>query len=171
MSRLLPILLCTAAIAGCATSSMQRARMADELRDHDLAVAEYTEALRQNPGDAEARAALDRAKVRAAAEHHLRGRRLMTLGRYEEAALELQIAVELNPGSQEAGRICARRAPPSAISSPPPTMPRPRSRRCWRRPPISSPKAPSCRTRSCRALSRPAARRRAASCTARSRCS
>jgi general secretion pathway protein D len=85
----------------------QRAERAD---DFDRAVVEYTKAVRANPDDAEARTALDRARIRASQEHYFRGRRFAAAERYEEAVAELQLAAELNPtnGDVEAALRDAR---------------------------------------------------------------
>ncbi len=88
--------------AACATSGLNRARQADELRDYDLAVARYTAVLRTSPNNVEARQGLERAKLRASQEHFARGRRLASQGRYDDAALELQLATELNPTDADA---------------------------------------------------------------------
>ena len=88
--------------AGCATTSALRAgQRAEQLNDYDLAVAEYTKALREDPASREARAALDRARLRAADAHFSRGRRLAAQNRFEEALSEFQIANELNPASAD----------------------------------------------------------------------
>jgi tetratricopeptide (TPR) repeat protein len=87
-----------AALAGCAsTSSLHVAQEAENAQEYDRAVVEYTKAVRANPNDKFARAALDRVKLRAAQDHTARGRRLAALDRYEEAVVELQLASELNP--------------------------------------------------------------------------
>jgi general secretion pathway protein D len=92
-------ILCAAALlAACATAGGLRAgHAAEEARDYDRAVVEYTKAVRAHPDNRDARLALDRARLRAAAEHTSRGRRLAGLGRYEEAVVEYQLASELNP--------------------------------------------------------------------------
>lgn len=124
MSRLIaPIFLLsllTVTAAGCASTALDRARAADELRDYDLAVAEYAEALKQRPGDRQVEAALDRARTQASAAHHLRGRRLMAQNRHQDAALELQIAVELNPTNEDAAKDlrAARVAMRQALNTP-----------------------------------------------------
>src|SRR5438874_519646 len=75
--------------AGCAMSSaMQRGRQAEIGQDYDRAVAEYTKALRLQPNNVGARTALERAKLRAAADHYQRGRRFAAAGKYEEALVE-----------------------------------------------------------------------------------
>jgi general secretion pathway protein D len=93
------VLLLACAFAGaCATGSTLRAgQRAERLQDYDLAVVEYTKAVRANPGDQNARTALQRARLRAAQEHFQRGRRLAGLERHEESVVEFQLASELNP--------------------------------------------------------------------------
>lgn len=84
--------------AGCATATgMRRGRQAELAQDFDRAVVEYTRLARANPSNTDARLALERAKLRAAQDHAVRGRRLAGLERYDEAVLEYQVASELNP--------------------------------------------------------------------------
>jgi len=90
--------VCLALASGCATSAGLRAGERAELaRNYDLAVVEYTKALRTNPDDHNARLALERAKLRASQEHAFRARTLAGAERYEEALVEYQLASELNP--------------------------------------------------------------------------
>ena len=91
--------LCLALALGCATSSggFRAGEVAETARNYDLAVVEYTKAVRANPDDANARLALDRARLRASQEHAFRGRTLAGAERYEEALGEYQLASELNP--------------------------------------------------------------------------
>ena len=85
-------------LAGCATSSAFRnGERAERAQDYDRAVVEYTKVLRASPGNAAARTALERARLRAAQDHFARGRRLAGTERYEEAVVEFQLASELNP--------------------------------------------------------------------------
>jgi general secretion pathway protein D len=96
----LVLAVCAAAgiASACATSAALRAgEKAEELKDYDRAVVEYTNALRANPEDLNVRLALDRAKLRAAQDHAFRGRRLAAAERYEQALVEYQLASELNP--------------------------------------------------------------------------
>ena len=97
-------LVAAALAAGCATGGLRQAQAADQLQDHDLAVARYSRVLRDNPDHAEARQGLERAKLRASDEHFIRGRRLYSQGRIEDAVLEFQLAAELNPGNADAER-------------------------------------------------------------------
>ena len=101
-NRLLTSVVLACLIAGCATTAaMRNGRQAEQLKDYDRAIVEYTKVLRSQPDNREAREALDRARVRAAADHFGRGRRLETGGRLDEALVELQLAAELNPNSQD----------------------------------------------------------------------
>jgi general secretion pathway protein D len=101
-NRLLAPVVLACVIAGCATTAaMRNGRQAEQLQDYDRAIVEYTKVLRSQPDNREARQALDRARVRAAADHFGRGRRLEGGGRLDEALVEFQLAAELNPNSQD----------------------------------------------------------------------
>jgi general secretion pathway protein D len=101
-SRLFAGLLLSVTLAGCAAGAAMRAgRDADRRQDYDLAVVEYTKALQADPGNAEARRALDVSRLRASLDHYARGRRFESGGRLDEAMVELQVAQELNPASGE----------------------------------------------------------------------
>ena len=92
--------VCLALVSGCATGAgpgLRAGERAETARNYDLAVVEYTKALRANPDDDNARLALERAKLRASQEHAFRARTLAGAERYEEALGEYQIASELNP--------------------------------------------------------------------------
>ncbi len=85
---------------GCAASGALRRGSDAELRqDYDLAVVEYNKALRLHPADGNTRAALERAKLRAADAHFSRGRRLAATGKFDQALVEYQVAAELNPSN------------------------------------------------------------------------
>jgi general secretion pathway protein D len=81
------------------TNGVRRARDAETRQDYDTAVAEYTRVLREDPGNKEARLALERARLRAAQDHLARARRLHATGKLDEALVEYQITAELNPGN------------------------------------------------------------------------
>ena len=86
------------AAAGCATATgLRHGREAEHAQDYDRAVVEYTNVARANPGNREARTALERVKLRAAQAHAARARRFASQERYEEAVIEFQLAAELNP--------------------------------------------------------------------------
>jgi general secretion pathway protein D len=93
-------ILMAVTLAGCAYSSaMNKGEKAEYLRDYDQAVVEFTKAVRLNPDSAGARQGLQRAKVHAAEEHLIRGRRLAALNKLDEAAVEYGVAADLNPAS------------------------------------------------------------------------
>lgn len=102
IKRLAPVVALAVGLAGCAAGTALRAgKQAELLRDFDLAVVEYTNALRADPDNRAARQGLDRVKVRAAQEHFTRGRRLDAAGNLDEALVEFQVAAELNPASRD----------------------------------------------------------------------
>src|SRR5437764_4224367 len=86
--------------AGCAAATAsRRARDAEHQQDYDRAVVEYTKAVRLHPDDTNARAGLERAKLRAAEAHFQRGRRLTATGKFDQALVEYELAAEMNPTS------------------------------------------------------------------------
>ena len=95
-----------AMLVACASGSgsLRVARNAETSQNYDLAVAEYTKVLRENPDSREARQGLERAKLRASQDHFTRARRLSATGKLEEALVEYQLASELNPGNAEIDR-------------------------------------------------------------------
>ena len=93
------IVLSTFLLSGCAIATAARnGQRAEQIRDYDRAVIEYTKALSDNPDNRNARQALGRVKLRAAQEHYTRGRRLEAADNLDEALVEFQLASELNPG-------------------------------------------------------------------------
>ena len=97
-NRFAALLLLTTVLTGCATTNaFQLGKNAELAQDYDRAVIEYTRALQQDPDNRGARFGLERAKLRAAQEHHMRGRRFNNAARLDEALVELQLAAELNP--------------------------------------------------------------------------
>ena len=90
------------AVSACATSRAMRAgQNAEHLEEYDRAIVEYTKVLRAHPENRTVRQALERVKLRASLDHFTRGRRFHSGGRLNEAAVELQLAAEMNPGNQE----------------------------------------------------------------------
>ncbi len=78
---------------------MHRGYEAERTQNYDLAVVEYTQALRAKPDDNDAHVSLDRAKLRASQDHFNKGRRLEAVGKYDQALVELELAAELNPSA------------------------------------------------------------------------
>ena len=89
-------------IAGCAANALTLATQAEQTHNYDLAVAEFTKALREHPNNREAQLGLQRAKLRASESHLVTGRRLYAQGKFDEALLELQLSAELNPSNADA---------------------------------------------------------------------
>lgn len=119
--RALTLVVALGLAAGCAsTSTLQLAQRAEAAEDFDLAVAQYTRLVREQPTNQEARQRLDRARLRASQLHLGRGRRLFSQGRYEDAVAELQLAFELNPTDAvvESDLRAARAAQRARLASP-----------------------------------------------------
>src|SRR5215470_11599444 len=94
------LLLATVVSAACATSNaMHRGESAEFRRDYDLAVVEFTKALRLDPDNGSAREGLERAKARASEDHLQKARRFAALGKLEEAVVEYGVAAELSPAN------------------------------------------------------------------------
>jgi general secretion pathway protein D len=92
--------LAAALLAACATTSpLKLGQDAERVQDYDRAVAEYTKAVKAEPGNQDALHGLQRARLRAAEYHYNRGRRLAAAGKLEESLVEFQVASELNPAS------------------------------------------------------------------------
>jgi len=92
-------------LTSCAsTGSLRAARGAEGTQNYDVAVAEYTKLLRDNPNNREALQGLERAKLRASQDHFSKARRLAATGTLEEALVEYQLASELNPGNSDIER-------------------------------------------------------------------
>jgi general secretion pathway protein D len=90
-------LVCLLAGGCAATGAVHRGESAEQRQDYDLAVVEYTKALRLRPDDNPTRLVLDRAKIRASQDHFMRGRRLSATGKLDQALVEFELAAELNP--------------------------------------------------------------------------
>lgn len=87
-----------AALVGCAGSNYQKdAAQAEKAGRYDQAVALYTQALVDHPGDAHIQQNLDRAKLRASSAHALEAVRRLQLADLIGARDELEIALTLNP--------------------------------------------------------------------------
>jgi general secretion pathway protein D len=95
-------LVCLFAGGCAATGALHRGESAEYRQNYDLAVVEYTKALRLRPDDNATRLALDRAKLRASQDHFMRGRRLSATGKLDQALVEYELAAELNPSNGDA---------------------------------------------------------------------
>jgi len=101
-------LLIALGVSGCASSALRAGRTASDAGDFDTAVAAYTQVLREDPDNREARQALEVARLRASQDHFTRGRRLEASGQPDEALVELQLAQELNPGNGQIDDLLRR---------------------------------------------------------------
>jgi general secretion pathway protein D len=106
LSRIALAAALVATLTSCASSagSLRVARDAEATQNYDIAVAEYTKLLRENPNNRDARMGLERAKLRASQDHFTKARRLSSMGKLEEALVEYQLAAELNPGNADIDR-------------------------------------------------------------------
>ena len=91
----------TAVSCASGTGSLRVAHNAEGQQNYDLAVAEYTKLLRENPNNKDARQGLERAKLRASQDHFSAARRFAATGKLEEALVEYRLAAELNPGNAD----------------------------------------------------------------------
>jgi general secretion pathway protein D len=93
--------LCLLAGACASSGPIKGGIAAEQRQDYDLAVVEYTKALREHPDSMDARLSLERAKLHASQDHFNKGRRYAATGKFDLALAEFEIAAELNPGSGE----------------------------------------------------------------------
>jgi general secretion pathway protein D len=85
-------------LGGCAGSrAFQRGDQHAKDGEWDLAVKEYRDALKSNPQDIEYRSALLRAEETAANQHYKRARNFLKERKLDQAIIELQQAIYLNP--------------------------------------------------------------------------
>lgn len=91
-------------LASCASTpkAYKVGRLAEQRQDYDQALVAYAQAQVADPDNKEIALVLKRAKLRASAQHLARGRRLAGAGTFEEALVEFQIALELNPANADA---------------------------------------------------------------------
>ncbi len=90
-------------LAGCAARRAYRQAEVEARREHwDRAVLGYSKALALDPGNARYSVALERAKLKASAQHFEKGKRYAAAAQWELAVAELQQTLLLNPGNQHA---------------------------------------------------------------------
>jgi general secretion pathway protein D len=97
------LLLVVTLLAGCAAQkSYQSAEREMNRENWDKAVLGYSKALALDPGNPRYTLALERAKIKAAADHFLKGKRYADAGQLELAAAEFQQTLLLSPDNQHA---------------------------------------------------------------------
>ncbi len=90
-------------LAGCAAQQAYRRAETDSRRDNwDPAVLGYSKALALDPGNTRYSVALERAKLKASAQHFEKGKRYAAAGQWDLAVAEYQQTLLLNPGNQHA---------------------------------------------------------------------
>ena len=105
-NRPIALVLASVLVAGCAgNAAMQRADLEVERGNLDTAIAYYQEILGDDPTNVDAKIRLAHLKVEASQAHEAQGRKLRDEGDLEQAALELQLAILLDPGNEVAADI------------------------------------------------------------------
>jgi general secretion pathway protein D len=90
-------------LAGCTSyRGYRQAQAAEATGDWDRAVIHYLELVTQNPSDLRYRAALLRAKIQASHAHFEQAKKFRDAGLAEQAMVELQQSVQLDPTNQYA---------------------------------------------------------------------
>jgi len=104
VTRAAAALVLAVTVAGCAVNPRpyQLGQLAEQRDDFDQAIVAYTQAMLAHPNNREIALALTRAKLRASADHLAKGRRFSGAGKFDEALMEFQLALELNPASGDA---------------------------------------------------------------------
>ena len=98
------LLLLFALLAACATgrTSFDKARQLERTGNFDEAVKKYAEAVSNNPDTSEYRLAFLKATGNAALVHFNRGEELLGAKNFDEAYLEFQAAMAMDPGLDKA---------------------------------------------------------------------
>jgi len=98
------LLLSIVALAvGCAASrAFRQAEVESRRESWDKAVLGYSKALALDPGNTRYSVSLERAKLRASAQHFDKGMRYQTAHQWDLAVVEFQQTLLLNPGNQHA---------------------------------------------------------------------
>lgn len=95
--------------AGCAAQRAYRdAEVSAQRENWDRAVLGYSKALALDPGNTRYSVALERAKLKASAQHFEKGKRYATSGQWDLAVAEYQQTLLLNPGNQHASNELER---------------------------------------------------------------
>lgn len=96
-------LLAALLVAGCAgNSAFRNAELALKNKNWDVAVAEYSRAMAQDPNNPEVKLKLGMAKVLAARSHYEEAKRMEDQNKLQQAIMELEVAVDLDPENQSA---------------------------------------------------------------------
>lgn len=96
---LLPLVM-----GGCAPKALERARVEARFGNLDAAITYYEEVLEEEPANLEARVALMQVRARASQMHQKLGLEAREAGNLEQAVLELELAIRLDPANERAQR-------------------------------------------------------------------
>jgi general secretion pathway protein D len=97
------LVLALVLLSGCAAKkAYSRAEKQMRRENYDQAVLDYSKALALDPGNSSYTAALERAKLKASAQHFERGKRYQLSQQWELAIAEFQQTLILNPSNQHA---------------------------------------------------------------------
>jgi general secretion pathway protein D len=103
MKALAIALMACGLFAGCAAQKAFRTAEQESRRDNwDQAVLAYSKAIALDPGNARYEIALERAKLKASAEHFEKAKRYAASAQWDLAVTEYQQTLLLNPGNQHA---------------------------------------------------------------------
>ncbi|MBZ5640622.1 MAG: hypothetical protein LAO51_17940 [Acidobacteriia bacterium] len=101
--RAVAIVVAGAFLFGCAAQNAYRRAESESQRENwDQAVLGYSKALALDPGNTRYSVALERAKLKASADHFEKGKRYASAGQWDLAVAEFQQTLLLNPGNQHA---------------------------------------------------------------------
>lgn len=100
--RVLGLIAVALLATSCATSSgLRRGAAAEQRQDYDIAVAEYTNVLRQHPDRCRRQAGARSGQLPGLSNHLQSARRLAATGELNQALVEYELALELNPTNSE----------------------------------------------------------------------
>jgi general secretion pathway protein D len=103
------LVLVLVTLVGCAAQKAYRAAEREMRRENwDKAVLGYSKALALKPGDSRYAVSLQRAKLKASADHFQKGQRYASSEQLDLAIAEFQQALLLNPGNQHANNELQR---------------------------------------------------------------
>ena len=103
IARGVTLVLVLVALVGCAANqSYTKAERDMKRQNFDRAVLLYSKAVALDPGNTRYAVALERAKLKASAEHFVKGKRFAHAEQWELAIAEFQQTLLMNPGNQHA---------------------------------------------------------------------
>ena len=96
---------CLCLLISCASSSAFRnGETALKNQNWDVAVAEYSRAMAQDPNNAEIKLKLGMAKMFAARAHYEEAVKMEESGKIQQAIMELEVSADLDPDNQATAR-------------------------------------------------------------------